>query len=1091
MFCLYYNINIMPEGPQNADDASNRGETPNTKPDVVMVPVEVDREAIGSLGDAIRTIGKSPMEPKLLEQVVKKTTEQPLAPDALQIIEKSKDKEKEDAAAANTKQIMEGLGYEYKGPNAGYVKKDSPNPKAEQETNKAEAENPSNVAEEFEKTKRILEKEGYEYKGPAIGFKKKPPEGIKIAEPPPNLPVEDAQPIAEDKAEGSPALFEFPQRMLNLKEYSPADDPRPYPPELRGLPPTNPDVRAEIERRKAEFETWKRNNTPTTHTTIAEPPTTAAEVTAPTTSAQSISPEAQRINQILSGVPPEQETISPEGAQINTKLGSASMNDARLNAARQQGESPTQAEGRVGEPPEPQRERKSHSPEASKINKILSGTSQEQKTVESKKIDTGKGKKKTGEEKSPEEQRIEAEKRQKTREMLYCMTTGKKTAADMPPDYAPSEKVMKEGMTVYERKGRFIDYAEKEAKAREVVRKSKEKEGKPALAEATIWKENAWKSFEKSMDGLKVEMLKDFLARKKAEFPELTKKELSEEAIKFSSTFVIEAATNMYTQLETETQERVLSTQERSLVKRMTEGYLNMSKRKRIMMSAAIGAGSAAAIAVSFGGAGALAVAGIAGSRAIRSVAGGGIGAGLQSIYEKITGRKYGAKREEARLEQHGKTEAMLKAETQKDIEEGVEWLKDQEKLLALMTLVDNDARAYKGKLDEINARERKSNRRGAIVSGLIGGALANIDNIAHWFGYGGTGPKVGVIPLERHADVIPSGKLAEAGDKLADAKIITVERGSSFWSTTRQFVKNGSLTNEQYADAWQHSEIPLTVGGHTKMIPISEMGLVHPGKQVEAVIDAAGRARFVVQDTVKDHIFMGDNITYAEALRSAGKPVPEWLERAVEIKQGVRSPVEEATAAIHHVESPIFEVPQADTVPVISKSEMVYDSMGQLQVQSSFKTSSLLDQEHVLGKIADQTDELKSMMSTGQTQQMVDFASHNYYNTESLRYALATAPEYQTNIQILHQTLIDHDIAPKFFERIGGVKVRDLLDIDTGHGADAVDQLYPTLRDLTPSQTDQLHKLATIVAEKMPGRIEKGMTTADFIKSSIQGGQA
>src|SRR3989338_4002539 len=74
----------------------------------------------------------------------------------------------------------------------------------------------------------------------------------------PSNPIEN---LEQPKKEWEASLDEISpraqKRLLNLEQYSVPDDPRPYPPHLRGLPPSNPEVRAEIERRAEEWKLWK------------------------------------------------------------------------------------------------------------------------------------------------------------------------------------------------------------------------------------------------------------------------------------------------------------------------------------------------------------------------------------------------------------------------------------------------------------------------------------------------------------------------------------------------------------------------------------------------------------------------------------------------------------------------------------------------------------------------------------------------------------------------------------------------------------------------------------------------------------------
>lgn len=696
---------------------------------------------------------------------------------------------------------------------------------------------------------------------------------------------------------------------------------------------------------------------------------------------------------------------------------------------------------------------------------------------------------------------VPPETRRAMREMLYKMNKGVSTAdPEGLANFTPAEQVELAALEVYKHRKDLMERYEKMVIARKAMKKSGGKEHAAEYAEAKIWHENANMAFEQTMDELKREMLRDFLAKKKEAYPKLTKKQLEKEALQYSSQFVLEAAQNQYQQVA-DLEAAVVDEHEKGRLRRMMESYAKWPKGRRLALSATIGVGAATGGALLFGAGGIVAATSYGAWRGVRALVGGGSAMGMQELVERgYTKKKYGKERVATRAQQWAETEANLASQ----ITEGEAWLEDQEKLLELMSIVDGDAKKYKEKLDGIAKKESRTRAKSAILTGLAGGVIANLDNLygsaEHLFGHtkeagvgiipvpvkGGTAP-LEATPLSAHA-ISPEDALKQI-QELGERHATTIPRGSSLWETTRGMMKHGDLTQQEWQDAWKNSTVEILHNGKPKMVPISEVGLVHPGDQVEIVKDAAGHVRFQVHDLVKDHLPMGGNQMYYEALKKSGKSAPRWLEDALHIKHQVKTPIEHASNVLGpdklRVEGTTASV-LAETRNPISKSEMIYAAIERQEVATGFRGSNLLQQETVIHNLDQQRESLLDGLAHANTPQEVQLWTENLKNLEALRTDVVLAPEYLQHLQELRGTLLEHGVKLDLFEKVGGIKVNDFQMMALGRGRSLLGTQFEAFQDVARSRIPEIRNLAALIGELSPGKLERQMTVAEFLKSSI-----
>lgn len=332
---------------------------------------------------------------------------------------------------------------------------------------------------------------------------------------------------------------------------------------------------------------------------------------------------------------------------------------------------------------------------------------------------------------SPEEI-ARQEKEKKDNLMLYHIVSGDRQAKEVPADFEATQETKEAAESFFRSKDGLLEAYKKEFQAKRLAKKSGNEQGGAATAEAVIWRENAQKDYEKKLEGLKKELFEDFIVKKHEKYPNLSKKEMQEEALKYNAGFILETAKDIDMDLEAEKNRVAYETKERGIASKLWEKYTKAPRWKKM----AIGAGVAGAVGLAgalafpsfllFAGSSAtLAKVGVGGflaGKAVRSVTGGALGAAIFSGIEKFHIRgKYGKKRAETGTGQSTETLEKLKEE----IGTAEDWLENEEKKMKLMAIVDADAIKYREKLGKIANKEGRSRLYAALAAGIIGGAAA------------------------------------------------------------------------------------------------------------------------------------------------------------------------------------------------------------------------------------------------------------------------------------------------------------------------------------------------------------------------------
>ena len=324
------------------------------------------------------------------------------------------------------------------------------------------------------------------------------------------------------------------------------------------------------------------------------------------------------------------------------------------------------------------------------------------------------------------------EREKKDNLTLYRIVSGDSKAKEIPAGFEPTLETKEAAGNFFRSKEQLVESYKKEFQAKRLAKKSGYEQGGAALAETVIWRENAQKDYEHKLEGLKKELFEDFIVKKHEKYPNLTKKEMQEEALKYSAGFVLETAKDIDIDLEAEKNRVAYETKERGIASKLWEKYTKAPKWKKW----AIGAGLAGAVGLGgallfpstllFAGSAAtlskVGVGGFLATKAVRSVTGGALGAAIFSGIEKFHIRgKYGKKRMEAGAGQSAETLEKLKQE----IGTAEDWLENEAIKMKLMTIVDADAIKYREKLGKIANKEGRSRLYAALAAGIIGGAAA------------------------------------------------------------------------------------------------------------------------------------------------------------------------------------------------------------------------------------------------------------------------------------------------------------------------------------------------------------------------------
>ena len=277
--------------------------------------------------------------------------------------------------------------------------------------------------------------------------------------------------------------------------------------------------------------------------------------------------------------------------------------------------------------------------------------------------------------------------------------------------------------------------------AEEIAKSSGYTEGLADLEFQKVLLKSAKEAYEDGLIKVKHAIFDDVLERKKETYrekfgKELKKEVLEEDAVQFSSRFMLQTVIDLDRKMEQEKQDALFEAREKSFARSWMEKYAQLSTPKKIATSLAVFAGVAgaavtipinipiltAAITASvtkFGFAGAV---GAFGARTSLSAM---FGLGLQKTLGKGVEKLFASKRERITEEQYQETKEDIRG-TIHDVEN---WLQEESKKERIFQIILNDAERYKEKLDRVTIlgiKEKPARFAAALSLGVIGG-LASV----------------------------------------------------------------------------------------------------------------------------------------------------------------------------------------------------------------------------------------------------------------------------------------------------------------------------------------------------------------------------
>jgi len=701
-------------------------------------------------------------------------------------------------------------------------------------------------------------------------------------------------------------------------------------------------------------------------------------------------------------------------------------------------------------------------------------------------------------------------------EEFYYQVTTNDSEGSMPEGFEVPEGVRPEIEKLYGDYNHLVDSHKKEAQIRAKVKKSGGTKFTANFEEALAWRENSEKVFEKSMDAYKLKLVKDFRERKLKDFPDLTEEEINKEMSKYGVSIALQQATNVYGKLENDKVEAALEAREKGLFGRMWQRYSSIPRHKRVLASMAVAAGVGAGTAFMLGSGGLIGAAALyAGSRGLRSTAAGLLAGGVQKVADKFfISKKYHTKRTAAR--------GMAKEELLEKVQAGVgdtskNWLEDTEKALAIIQMIDADAKELTNKLRDIDKKEGRAQMKVALASGIgsallvagvdweriLAGGLPDLPDSPEPDIYpplgpldvpsadgsaeateilaGGTLSPEDSTPFDGEAIPVAAQEFAESGD------ILTINEGDSLWSTARGLVNEGVITEEEFKEGWGNSVVEVVRNGETVEVPIHEVGLIHPGDQFEIIRDG-GDIRFNVEDFAEDRLEMGSNQDYYNYLKNENKTVPNWLERAVN-GSPLDSAISSAGEVIADASKQIIENVPGNNLVVLP--EDLFGPEAVSGITKEFNNASLFGQDRTLISIDGYSTTLDKLIHSASVspdvseetlQKLKDFK----FEVGRLSSGLVGSGEYSIHTRTYEDLIYSSgDVSRGFYDGVKGMKVEDFLSqskpVLEGSG------VKPNVSGLfAPKNEGALRHISTILGKNSPGRPELLGTVDNLIKKQI-----
>lgn len=342
-----------------------------------------------------------------------------------------------------------------------------------------------------------------------------------------------------------------------------------------------------------------------------------------------------------------------------------------------------------------------------------------------------------------ERERIKAEPPEKTKEIkesefspdqlltIYRLLEGKGTgAAEAPPDFKVPEEIKENADEFFEARERYLKEFEKHHQASEKLKKAGAGEEADAEFQQARWYlENAAKSYNLALEVFKKDVIGYKYRVKLKEFPEIVKLDKKEEYAKAGASVMSGITHFVINDLERKKMERIEKGKEKGPLGKLWEKYKKLDQGTRLGISAGLSGVIGGGLALAAGPGGWVFIAGVAGHRALRTVGGGALAAGLRSLGEKIIGPRFGKEKTQALTAEAAGLEKSLLNEIEKQRKLPKEEKKKMENKLWMSILLDKQAESYGKKLREIARKEGKTKFWLTLASGLVGGiAAAGLD---------------------------------------------------------------------------------------------------------------------------------------------------------------------------------------------------------------------------------------------------------------------------------------------------------------------------------------------------------------------------
>lgn len=607
---------------------------------------------------------------------------------------------------------------------------------------------------------------------------------------------------------------------------------------------------------------------------------------------------------------------------------------------------------------------------------------------------------------------------------------------------------------------------------------------------AQLMRQNFWTAFEDEMDHLKTELFRFIFDHKAAQFgaqrPDF-QVWARNEGRQIGINCIFPVALHMYEDMERRIGASLQEQRDRNIFQRMGDWWNRQPRWARILTGAGIAAGIGALIGFFTAPAVALTYAAWRGGRAL---AGGALAFGLQTAVDNFfVSPHYERLRQAAHQQGRVTAEANINRLASGWEAQNLDWYNRYGNLKEMMRNIDRDALLLLQQLNQVGANQSRTRLITGVLTGLAGGFLggALYDRFTH--------PEL--------VSALPPG-----GTKLPETPkgdiVRTIHPGDNLWKVSRGLIADGTLTEKQWADGWQHSKVDVMSHGVEKSVPVHTVGLVHPNDQFVVHKLPDGSVRFDVLDYAKDRLHLGDNAEYARLLQSQGKPLPAWLKDALHISDTTPH-AKGAGAALAHAASGVdvhhgaghhglthgggHGVGPDNIINFPRGAEhglIVIDNPAPLL--KSFPTESVADQNATMVQLDKQIAGLRTEIADPRLPAPI-LAHDQDLLTKALDLKQQLSGLHQQSLEgfttALHQTLDHRHIGVKYYDSIKGLRVADFLWMTEQMHANPDLKAGGKIAILGSvlDNKDTSFEMEKFLQEFHPGRFEKKMLIEQFLR--------